>query len=61
MIITLTYNKITVTFKAEGLDASLDIIVLASAVLTESRKLHYGNPQVEMDTRDLKVAPTPKP
>jgi len=61
MIITLTYNKITVTFKAEGLDASLDIIMLASAILAESRKLHYGNPQVEMDTRDLKIAPTPKP
>jgi len=61
MKIKLTYNKITVTFKAEGLDASLDIIMLASAVLGKSQELHYGNPQVEMDTEGLKVAPTPKP
>jgi len=61
MKIKLIYNKITVDFESEGLEASLDIIILASAILAESRKLHYGNPQIEMNTEDLKVAPTPKP
>ena len=61
MKIILTYNKLKVKIEAEGLDASLDSIIVASAILTETAKLHYGNPSVEMDTEDLKVAPSPKP
>ena len=61
MKITLTYNNITVELKAEGLEASLDIIMFASAILAKSQELQYGNPKVKMDTEDLKVAPTPKP
>jgi len=40
MKITLTYNKLKVTLEAEGLDASLDSIMVASAVLSETEKLH---------------------
>ena len=61
MKIKLTYIHLTVEIKAEGLDASLDSIMVASAILAKSQELHYGNPQIEMDTEDLKVAPSPKP
>jgi len=61
MKIKLTYNHLTVEINAEGLDASMDALLISSAVLDKTFELHYGKPQLEMNMEDLKVAPTPKP
>lgn len=51
MKIELEYNNLTIHIDAKDLTSSLDAILVASAVLTQTQKLGYGTPNVKMDMK----------